>query len=88
MDRRTKKDFAKAQNKNPNLSKEDWLGRYIFTDIHGIFFGGIHQELYKWLARLVDTQFQIKSRPPMVWTSVLIKKIKRVDNIVSRAMDH
>jgi hypothetical protein len=24
----------------------------------------------------------------MVWTSALIKKVKRVDNIVSRAVDH
>jgi hypothetical protein len=36
------KDFAEAQNKNPNLSTDDWLEKYIFTDIHGIFFGGIH----------------------------------------------
>jgi hypothetical protein len=82
------KDFAEAQNKNPNLSTEDWLGRYIFTDIHEIFFGGIHQELYEWLARLADTQFEIRSRTPVVWTSTLIKKIKRVDNTVSRAVDH
>jgi hypothetical protein len=31
-------DFVEAQNKNPKLSIEDWLGRYIFTDIHEIFF--------------------------------------------------
>ena len=54
------KDFVEAQKKNPNLSTEDWLGKYIFTDIHEIFFEGIHQELYEWLARLVDTQFKIK----------------------------
>jgi hypothetical protein len=64
------------------------LGRYIFTNIHKIFFGGIHKELYKWLARLVDTQFEIRSRPPVVWMSMLIKKVKRVDNVVSRAVDH
>jgi hypothetical protein len=62
--------------------------RYIFTDIHEIFFGGIHQELYEWLARLADTQFDIISRPPMVWMSALIKKVKRVDNVVSREVDH
>jgi hypothetical protein len=82
------KDSAKAQNKNPNLSIEDWLGRYIFTDIQDIFFGGIHKDLYEWLARLVDTQFEVRSRLPVVWTSVLIKKVKRVDNTVSRAIDH
>jgi hypothetical protein len=32
------KDFAEAQDKNPNLSIEDWLERYIFTDIHVFFF--------------------------------------------------
>jgi hypothetical protein len=49
------KDFIEADNKNPNPSTEDWLGRYIFTDIHDISFGGIHWELYEWLARLADT---------------------------------
>jgi hypothetical protein len=76
-------DFTEDWNKNPNLSTEDWLERYIFTDIHDIFFEEIHQELYEWLARLADTQFEIKSRPPVVWTSALIKKVKRVDNIIS-----
>jgi hypothetical protein len=82
------KDFIEAQNKNPNLSLEDWLEKYIFTDIHEIFFGGIHQELYEWLARLADTQFEIRYRLLVVWMSELIKKVKRVDNIVSRAIDY
>jgi hypothetical protein len=81
------KDFVEAQNKNPNISTEDWLERYIFTDIHEIFFGGIHQEIYEWLAMLADTHFEIRSRPPIVWTSALIKKVKRVDNIMSRVVD-
>ena len=82
------KDFIEAQNKNPNMSTEDWLGRYIFTDIHEIFFGGIHPELYEWLARLADTQFEVRSRPHVVWMSALIKKVKRFDNFVSIAVDH
>jgi hypothetical protein len=28
------KDFAKSQNKNPKISTGNWLGSYIFTDIH------------------------------------------------------
>jgi hypothetical protein len=82
------KEFTESLIKNPKLSTEDWLKRYIFTNIHEIFFGGIHQELYKWLARLAYIQFDIRSRPPMVWTSALIKKFKRVDNVVSRTVDH
>jgi hypothetical protein len=82
------RDFAKAPKKNPKLSTEDWLQRYIFTDIHEILFGGIHQKLFEWLARLSDTQFKIISRSPMVWTPVLIQRIKRADNTVSRVVDH
>jgi hypothetical protein len=81
------KDFSKAQNKNPIISKKDWLGRYIFIDIQDTFFGVIHKDLYKWLARLANTQFDIRSRPPVIWTTTLIKKVKRLDNVVSRAME-
>jgi hypothetical protein len=82
------KDFVEAHNRNPNISIEDCLERYMFTDIHVIFFRGIHQELYEWLARLANTQFEIRSRPLVVWTSALIKKVKRVDNAMSRAVYH
>jgi hypothetical protein len=64
------------------------LERHIFTDIHEILFGGIHQELYEWLARLADTQFEVRSIPPVVWTLTLIKKVKGVDNAMSRVVDH
>jgi hypothetical protein len=53
------KEFAEVENKNPNLSLEDWLEKYIFIDIHEIFFGGIHQGLYEWLDRLEYTHFEI-----------------------------
>jgi hypothetical protein len=64
------------------------LGRHIFTDINDIFFGGIHKKIYEWLSRLADTQFEVISTPPMVWTLTLIKKVKRVDNGVSRSVDN
>jgi hypothetical protein len=82
------RDCVEAQNRNPKLSTEDWLQRYIFIDIQEIFFGGIHQDLFEWLARFVDTQLHIKSRPPVFWMSTLIQKVKRVNNIVSREVDH
>ena len=81
--------FKHSNNQfTPPLSSLINFNGYIFTDIHEIFFGGIHKELYEWLARLADTHFEIRSRPPVVWTSTLIKKVKRFDNVVSRAVDH
>jgi hypothetical protein len=40
------------------------------------------------LARLADTHFEIKSKPLVVWTPALIQKVKRVENVVYRAVDH
>jgi hypothetical protein len=82
------KDFIESQNKNPEISTKYWLQRYMFTDIHEIIFGGIHQDLHEWLDRLADIQFEIRSRPPMVWTPALIQKFKRVNNVVSGVVYH
>ena len=44
--------FAEQENKDPRRSSEDFLQRYIFTDIYEIFFASIHIELHQWLSRL------------------------------------
>jgi hypothetical protein len=72
---------------NPSISTEYSLVRYIFTDILKILFGGVHKELYEWFTRLADNQIEIRYRPPVVWTTTLIKKVKRVDKVVSRLVD-
>jgi hypothetical protein len=55
--------------------------------VHEILFAGFHKELYEWLARLEGTHFEIRSRPPMAWTTALIKKFKKFDKVVSRVVD-
>ena len=35
------RDFVVDQNKNPSISTKDWLGTYIFIDVHRIFFTGV-----------------------------------------------
>jgi hypothetical protein len=55
--------------------------------MHDIFFEEVHKELYEWLSRLTNTKLKIRSRPPMVQTTTFIKKFKKVDNDVSRAVD-
>jgi hypothetical protein len=55
--------------------------------VNDILFTEVHQELYEWLARLEETQFEIRSRLHVVWTSTLITKVKKVDNVVSRVVD-
>ena len=44
--------FAEQENNDPHCSSDEFLQRYIFSDIYEILFGSIHIELHQWLSRL------------------------------------
>ena len=66
------KEFAKKENINPRLSIEDQLQRYIFTDLHEIFFATFPCELNAWLSRLVERKTSTLSDRLEEWTSEVI----------------
>ena len=48
------KEFAEIENKKPNHDGEAWLQKYIYIDIHKVFFATFPSELHSWLARLAN----------------------------------
>jgi len=40
-------EFMAQENRNPQILEEDWLDRYIYTDIHEVFFATFPVELYE-----------------------------------------
>ena len=52
--------FTKQENKDPRRSLDDFLQRYVFTDIYEIFFGSIHIEFHQWLSRLTEKKTNFK----------------------------
>ena len=80
-------NFAVQENKDPRRSSNDFLQRYIFSDVYEIFFGSIHIELHQWLSRLTErnTNFQEGQFPD--WTPARINILKRVNNEISHAVD-
>ena len=81
------KEFAEKENINPRLSTEDWLQRYIFTDLHEIFFATFPFELHAWLSRLAKNKTSTRSNKPAEWTPEAIQRLKRTDNPISREVD-
>ena len=79
--------FAEQENKDHRHSSDDFLKRFIFSDIYEIFFGSIHIELHQWLSRLTKrrTNFQEGQFPD--WTPTRINILKRVNNEISQAID-
>ena len=48
------KEFVETENRNPNHDSEAWLQKYIYIDLHKVFFATVPSELHSWLARLAD----------------------------------
>ena len=58
------KEFTKRENKNPNRDSEAWLQKYIYIDIHEVFFATFPSESHSWLARLPDCSEDVQSDKP------------------------
>ena len=83
------KEFAERENRNPQLSVEDWLLRYLFTDLHEIFFATFPSELYAWLSRLAQNNATFIPRlRPTEWTPEAIQRLERADNFLSCTVDY
>ena len=75
-------EFVAQEIRNPHLSKEDWLNRYLYTKVHEIFFCTFPIELYEWIAKLKDGQGRWRLDGPIVWTPKLVWLEVSEDNIV------
>ncbi len=48
------KEFAECENINPKLDVMAWLQKYIYTELHEIFFITFSNELHEWFSKLAD----------------------------------
>ena len=71
MDKRIH-EFATQENRNPPLSKEEWLDYYLYMEIHEIFFASFPTELYEWIRKLANSQGRWKLDGPIVGTPKLM----------------
>jgi hypothetical protein len=84
---RKQREFSREQNRNPRLNDEQWLQRYVFTDLHEIFFGEFLIILTEWLERIVENVGRYRVEALRNWTPELIRQLNTISNKVSRAID-
>jgi hypothetical protein len=79
-------EYAQKYNKNPNLTPCKYLNKYIFRDLHEVFFCDFPHVLQEWILRLKYNHptNQIKQ---LEWNSVDIVQLQQVDNKFTRAID-
>jgi len=56
--------------------KELWLDRYLYIEIHEIFFYSFLVELYEWIAKLVNIQGRWRLDNSIVWTPELVRRLE------------
>ena len=81
------KEFAEKENKNPNHNTEAWLQKYIYIDVHEVFFTTFPLELHSCLARLVDCSGHVQSDKPTQWNHEVVQRLKNTGNAISREVD-
>ena len=81
-------EFTAQENRNLQLTKEELLDCYLYTEIHGIFFASFPIELYEWIAKLADSQGRWKLDSPIVWTLELVHILEASKDKIACAVDH
>ena len=81
-------EFTAQENTNPRVSKEQWLERYLYMEIHEILFTSFPSELYEWIMKLADSQGRCRLDKPIVWTPELLRRLEASKDKIVCAMDH
>ena len=76
------KEFIEIENRNTNRDSEAWLKKYIYTDIHEVFFATFPSELHSWFARLENHTGYVQSDRPAQWNQAAIQRLKNTNNVV------
>ena len=79
--------FTQEESARSQLSAENWVDKYIYFDIHKIFFAEFPIVLHQWFSRLVTQQTNFQRREAIEWSDQLVREITSVSNPISRDVD-
>ena len=68
------KEFGEAKNRNPNRDNEAWLQKYIYIDVHEVFFTTFPLELHSWVERVVDSTGYVQSDGLVQWNQAVVQR--------------
>jgi hypothetical protein len=72
---RTKEmEFAHNDNRNPRITPHRYLDKYVFTNLHKIFFYDFSHLLQEWILRLTDNH-PMNRIQHLDWTLVQIENL-------------
>jgi hypothetical protein len=79
-------EFAQKDNRNPKLTPHKYLDKYVFTDLHEVFFCDFPHVLQEWIKILKDNHPTNRIRQ-LEWNPEEITQLQQVDNKFTRVVD-
>ena len=79
--------FAQEESVGSWLSTKIQVDKYIYFDIHEIFFVELPIVLHEWLSRLETRQTNFQRREAIEQSDQLVHEITSISNTISRAVD-
>ena len=79
--------FTQEESAGSQLSAENWVDKYIYSDIHEVFFAEFVIVLHEWLSRLERRQINFQRREVVEWSDQLVCEETNVSNTISRVVD-
>ena len=64
------------------------MERYLYTEIHEIFFSSFPSELYEWIAKLAYIQARCRLDKPIMWTPELVRRLEASEDKIACSVDH
>jgi hypothetical protein len=73
---RTKElEFAQKDNRNPSITPHKYMDKYMFIDLHEVFFYDFPHLLQEWILRLKDNHMMNQIRQ-LDWTPVQVEQLQ------------
>jgi hypothetical protein len=79
-------EFAQKDNRNLKLTPCKYLDKYVFNDLHEVFFCDFPHVLHEWIKRLKYNHPTNRIRH-LEWNPVEIVQLQQVDNKFTCAVD-
>jgi hypothetical protein len=76
----------RKDNRNPKITPHKYLDKYVFSDLHEVFFCDFPHVLQEWILRLKENHMTNQIRQ-LEWNPVEIAQLQQVDNKFTRAVD-
>jgi hypothetical protein len=62
------------------VNKKQWKDKYLYIDMHEIFFAKFSCLLYEWMKRKIATNSTMSPLELVVWDQAMLDRLKVLDN--------